>query len=272
MGRPVSLIETNKLDRNNKKHQHPNIRFLLLDCPTTSNLPFYLEEFNRYNVSLVIRCQQFNNDDSKNSKYNYDITPLVDQDIQVHDLPFKDGGIPPPSIIQKWLTILNSICTEQVQSNKQQDGEQPVPISTPTIAVHCMAGLGRAPVLVAIALIELFHMEPLDTVEFIRNRRKGAFNSAQISFLDYYKPSLRNNNVFGLCVNGSHNGNISHNSINNGHKLSPTLNYLMNYFTSIFGNKHPTTITTAAADKSPDDQAHKQQNSAATTTFTPCIG
>jgi protein tyrosine phosphatase type 4A len=52
----------------------------------------------------------------------------------------------------------------------------------PTIAVHCVAGLGRAPVLVAIALIEM-GMPPLDAVEFIRRYRRGAFNKPQIAYL-----------------------------------------------------------------------------------------
>lgn len=55
-----------------------------------------------------------------------------------------------------------------------------------TIAVHCVAGLGRAPVLVAIALIEL-GMAPLDAIEYIRDKRRGAFNKPQITFLDGYR-------------------------------------------------------------------------------------
>jgi protein tyrosine phosphatase type 4A len=62
-----------------------------------------------------------------------------------------------------------------------------------TIAVHCVAGLGRAPALVAIALIELLDMQPLDAVEFIRRKRRGSFNKPQIAYLDAYKPTLRKN-------------------------------------------------------------------------------
>ena len=50
-----------------------------------------------------------------------------------------------------------------------------------------MAGLGRAPVLVAIALIEN-GMRPLDAVMFIRQRRRGAINNKQLKFLENYQP------------------------------------------------------------------------------------
>ncbi|CEP11103.1 hypothetical protein [Parasitella parasitica] len=142
------------------------LRFLILDCPTESTLGFYLEEFTRYKVSHVVRCCQ----------PTYSITGLNDQGIQVHDLPFKDGGIPPPNIINDWLSLIDL---------EEQSGLET------TIAVHCVAGLGRAPVLVAIALIELFDMQPLDAIEFIRRNRRGAFNKPQIAYLDAYKPTFR---------------------------------------------------------------------------------
>ncbi|KAJ7991086.1 hypothetical protein DPEC_G00293590 [Dallia pectoralis] len=51
-------------------------------------------------------------------------------------------------------------------------------------------GLGRAPVLVALALIEC-GMEYEDAVEFIRQKRRGAFNSKQLMYLEQYKPKMR---------------------------------------------------------------------------------
>lgn len=156
LGRMLSFIEL----------PSSSLRFLILDCPTESTLPFYLEEFARYHVSHVVRCCQ----------PTYNTAKLNEQGIQVHDLPFKDGGIPPPSVINDWLSLI--------------DAEEKSGLDT-TIAVHCVAGLGRAPVLVAIALIELFDMQPLDAVEFIRRNRRGAFNKPQIAYLDTYKPTLR---------------------------------------------------------------------------------
>ncbi|KAJ2815831.1 hypothetical protein GGI24_005924, partial [Coemansia furcata] len=64
-----------------------------------------------------------------------------------------------------------------------------------TIAVHCVAGLGRAPVLVAVALIEK-GMDPLDSIEHVRHKRRGAFNNRQITYLaDQYKRSAKHAKV-----------------------------------------------------------------------------
>jgi hypothetical protein len=76
--------------------------------------------------------------------------------------------------------------------------------------VHCVAGLGRAPILVAIALVEL-GMANLDTVEFIRRRRRGCFNSNQITYIDGYKRNKILKHALGgglasSATNGSSSG------------------------------------------------------------------
>ncbi|KAI9020256.1 protein-tyrosine phosphatase-like protein [Phycomyces nitens] len=155
LGRMLSLIDS----------PHSPIRFLILDCPTESTLGYYIDEFIQLSVSTVVRCCQ----------PTYSVTRLQEHEIQVIDLPFKDGGVPPPQVVREWLSL--------VEQARDQEDQQ-------TIAVHCVAGLGRAPVLVAIALIEM-GVKPLDAIEFIRKSRRGAFNKPQIAYLDTYKRTMK---------------------------------------------------------------------------------
>jgi protein tyrosine phosphatase type 4A len=54
-----------------------------------------------------------------------------------------------------------------------------------------ITGLGRAPVLVAISLIEN-GMDNILAINYIREKRRDAFNRRQIDFLVHYKPSKKN--------------------------------------------------------------------------------
>nr|XP_020727861.1 protein tyrosine phosphatase type IVA 1-like isoform X2 [Odocoileus virginianus texanus] len=56
------------------------------------------------------------------------------------------------------------------------------------IAVHCVAGLGRAPVPLALALIE-GGMKYEDAIQFTRQKRR-AFNSKQLLYLEKYRPKM----------------------------------------------------------------------------------
>lgn len=67
-----------------------------------------------------------------------------------------------------------------------------------TIAVHCVAGLGRAPVLVALALIEHGFGDPSAVVEFIRSQRRGAINMRQLNYLESYQ--RRSGSSCGACA------------------------------------------------------------------------
>ncbi|KAG7226303.1 hypothetical protein INR49_003055 [Caranx melampygus] len=85
----------------------------------------------------------------------YDKTPVEQEGIHVLDWPFDDGSAPPDQVVDDWLNLLQT----------------------------------KAPVLVALALIEC-GMEYEDAVHFIRLKRRGAFNSKQLLYLESYKPKL----------------------------------------------------------------------------------
>ncbi|KAI9256445.1 protein-tyrosine phosphatase-like protein [Phascolomyces articulosus] len=141
------------------------VRFLILDCPTESTLGYYIEQFINLNVQAVARC----------CPPTYNSSRLEEHNIDVVDLPFKDGGVPSPTLVRDWNLLIAKV--EQNALNHPTSS-----INKATIAVHCVAGLGRAPVLVAIALIEA-GMDPLDSIENIRSKRRGAFNKPQIAYL-----------------------------------------------------------------------------------------
>ncbi|KAF4014842.1 hypothetical protein G4228_006742 [Cervus hanglu yarkandensis] len=63
-------------------------------------------------------------------------------------------------------------------------------VSSDTGVLAHSTGLGRAPVLVALALIE-GGMKYEDAVQFIRQKRRGAFNSKQLLYLEKYCPKMR---------------------------------------------------------------------------------
>jgi len=151
MGTPPSLVTFNSLS------------FFIFDAPTSERLPAYIPEFHKHNIKHIVRaCEP-----------TYDAELLKREDITVHDLPFEDGGAPTADVLEKWLNLLAEFYPDDKDSQ--------------TIGVHCVAGLGRAPVLVAVALIE-DGMPYLDAVTFLRKKRKGAINSKQLEFLKNYKP------------------------------------------------------------------------------------
>ena len=117
----------------------------------------------KHGVKVVVRC----------CDPTYSTESLKQEGITVVDYPFEDGAAPPVDVITRWLRL--------VIDTFKEDGNN-------CIAVHCVAGLGRAPVLVAIALIE-YGMKYSDAVEHIRQKRRGAINQRQLEFLEHYRPT-----------------------------------------------------------------------------------
>eukprot|EP01134_Creolimax_fragrantissima_P006488 CFRG6488T1 len=150
---PISVVE------------HKSMKFVIMDAPSNSNLPSYLQELKRNGVKHVVRvCDP-----------TYETDLLQRENITVHDWSFPDGEPPPAWVINNWLELVEPCCS---------------------LAIHCVAGLGRAPVLVAVALMEN-GVEAEDAVAMIRKGRRGAINSKQLKFLQKYRPRSKND---GCCT------------------------------------------------------------------------
>lgn len=143
--------------------EYNGLKFLIINNPAQATLAQFIKELKKYNAKTVARC----------CEPTYSTESLAQEGIKVVDFCIDDGAVPDSHIIRDWLNL--------VAQTFSQDSES-------CIAVHCIAGLGRAPVLVAIALIEN-GMKYHAAVEFIRARRRGAINQKQLEFLEKYKPT-----------------------------------------------------------------------------------
>nr|KAG5688375.1 hypothetical protein BaRGS_010518 [Batillaria attramentaria] len=120
------------------------MRFLITDRPTDATLDKYIEELQKHGAKQVVRvCDP-----------TYSKEALESQGIDVLDWQFDDGSPPPQEVVSNWFNLLKSRFKEDPGC---------------CVAVHCVAGLGRAPVLVAIALMEA-GMKYEDAVELIRQK------------------------------------------------------------------------------------------------------
>jgi protein tyrosine phosphatase type 4A len=155
----------------------PKLRFLIMDAPRQGNLHLYIKEMRKHSVTDLVRvCEP-----------TYQTGELQNAGISVHNMEYPDGHSPPKDVIDEWLKVVDKI----FYSNNASASE-PVMVEAQArhcVAVHCVAGLGRAPVMVAIALIEFDNMDPVDAVTLIRRFRRGAINEKQLLYLEGYKKS-----------------------------------------------------------------------------------
>lgn len=154
--------------------EYKGFKFLVTHRPSNLTIPIYIQELKKHNVTAVVRvCEP-----------TYKIDELIAQNIEVIDLVFDDGTSPSKEIIEEWFKILRKNFTENPRC---------------CVAVHCIAGLGRAPVMVAMALIEL-GLKYEEAVELIRSKRRGAINAKQLAFLEKYRPRGRLSGGSSCCI------------------------------------------------------------------------
>lgn len=177
--------------------EHGSLRILLSGTPNPDNLRGYAKKLAQHNVKHVVRvCEP-----------TYDASQLQRYGLCVHELPFSDGEAPTEEVLSAWLALLNhvfelkrhapSVSRSSLMSDISSDSDGSTSaIPTPpveTVAIHCAAGLGRAPVLAAVALVEL-GVDPFDAVGWIRALRRGAINATQMAFVEAHSRRLHEEN------------------------------------------------------------------------------
>jgi protein tyrosine phosphatase type 4A len=129
-------------------------KYIVTPSPDSNSIHSYKNLLFNNSVTTVLRlCEQI----------NYEDEYLATSNIKVIHMPLNDGDIPDVNTIKQWLSILE----------KETNG----------IAVHCRAGLGRAPLFVCIGLIKIGGMNDIEAISLVRKHIKGALNSKQIDFL-----------------------------------------------------------------------------------------
>ncbi|KAI9023158.1 protein-tyrosine phosphatase-like protein, partial [Hyaloraphidium curvatum] len=147
---------------------HPSvpIKFLVLDCPSDALMPEYVAILKENGIQDVVRiCEE--------KAYNKQL--MEKEGIKVWDtMKFEDGGVPSDQVVADWHALVDRI---SAMPNPPQHG----------VATHCVSGIGRAPLFVAMSLIDA-GLDPLDAIDVVRKRRRGAFNKRQVDWLlDGYK-------------------------------------------------------------------------------------
>ncbi|OAJ39690.1 hypothetical protein BDV3_005464 [Batrachochytrium dendrobatidis] len=167
-------------------HSSLPIDFLITDCPDKNHIDEFSHLLLSHQVSDVLRIC----DPSA-----YDASLLSVAGIKVHELYFEDGTPPTAQVVNAFRSILNQkaklLSTSSTLDKKISSSS--LTSTKPVLAIHCVSGIGRAPVLVCCALID-YGMDPSDAVAYVRKYRRGAINKSQLAWIldrhKGFKPSL----------------------------------------------------------------------------------
>lgn len=112
-------------------------------------------------------------------KLAYDPKVLERHHINFHHLEFEDGMYPDKTTIKIFNSKIDKIVRHAKNNNK-----------IPNINMHCQAGMGRAPTLLAYLMITKYNWNNSNSVDYVRKLRRGSFNKTQLDWiLDLELPS-----------------------------------------------------------------------------------
>ncbi len=176
------------------KHLH----FLIMAAPDPTSVKYSIDLLKQHKVTKLVRLCQC----------NYNNNEFSTAGIDIEDLPFSDGKNPPSDVLKRWIELVNTfnfepsiiphISHQSTQGSLQEKNVDPTsPKEEFRIAIHCLAGLGRAPMMVALALINA-GAQAGEAIKIIRKARPGALNMHQASYILSY--SKRNHSKSCCCI------------------------------------------------------------------------
>lgn len=165
--------------------RYPELKFVIMEQPKPAQVQHTLQALKKFDVTHVTRvCEE----------HEFDYNPEFEEHgIACHAWPFPDGYSPPDVIITEWLALCDSVAKENEKAKQKPDKNGS---GRSAIAIHCVAGLGRAPLMVALAFIEA-GMTSEQAVMMLREKRKGCINATQLTFLKNHK---RQKSSGGCCT------------------------------------------------------------------------
>jgi protein tyrosine phosphatase type 4A len=141
------------------KVEFKGISFFIMETPTRVTAKIVARQLAKLEVRCLVRvCESL-----------YDASLFESNGIKVIDCSFPAGSDPPTNVVESWNRVVKRT-------------EPPV-----KIAVHCLSGLGRGPLLVGIALINM-GIDAQTAIDMIRKDKADALNSTQMTYLRHYKP------------------------------------------------------------------------------------
>ena len=151
------------------KHYH----FLIMSAPDKRGMNKFIKILKKNKVHLLVRC----------CGLTYDEDQITAQGIMLHTAKFSDGMIPNDDIVNKWLNVVDDFF-DASDSDKSLAPDR-------VIGVHCISGIGRSPLLVAMALAQK-GMQVRIAVKVIRENKKDALNFTQECYILEKKPKKEN--------------------------------------------------------------------------------
>lgn len=152
-----------------------SFKYVVTSSPDPNSIECYKDLLFKNGVTTVVRLCEKKYDDSILNKHG----------ITVIDIPIADGSVPNDEIVSNWIRII------MAEMEKNKSG----------IAVHCMSGLGRAPLFVCVGLITFGNVDPIGAVEMVREKIPRALNSKQVD----YVCKIKTRKIRKYCVKSQRN-------------------------------------------------------------------